>query len=359
MKAIKHLAIAALLMMGGAAQAQTQLTNYVPGITAEGAVYFLPKTELHFVVQIEKTTQAPGDFRNYAKRYLRRSDAIMETAVSHKVNAIRMYTTGTADTKKGYAVKFNNKSTATNMQLADDGVLLAINDEGEEQERPTLFKPAPKPKKVNPRDFLNQEILAAGSTAKMAELVAKEIYTIRESVNELTRGEADYMPKDGEQLRLMLARLDEQDKALTAMFCGTVEIDTVEIELTLCPEEELDRHVLFRLSQQLGLVDADDLSGEPFYVSVKDQHSLPPVQEDPKAKKKNYESGIYVNVPGKALVTVKRGNEQLLQQEINTTQFGHTELLGGELFHKKYVTHLILNPVTGAVDKFESVPAEK
>ena len=36
-------------------------------------------------------------------------------------------------------------------------------------------------KKINPRDFLTEEILMAGSTAKMAELVAKEIYNIRES----------------------------------------------------------------------------------------------------------------------------------------------------------------------------------
>ena len=41
-------------------------------------------------------------------------------------------------------------------------------------------------KKINPRDFLTEEILMAGSTAKMAELVAKEIYNIRESKNALS-----------------------------------------------------------------------------------------------------------------------------------------------------------------------------
>lgn len=47
---------------------------------------------------------------------------------------------------------------------------------------------------------MTEEILIAGSTAKMAELVAKEIYNIRESKNSLTRGQADYMPKDGAAL---------------------------------------------------------------------------------------------------------------------------------------------------------------
>ncbi len=360
---------AGMLATTTAMTAQTQLNDYVPGLNTEGAVYFLPKTEINIIVQVEKTTTTPGDFRHYSKRYLKVADVPLEKTVTHRVNAISMYTTGTADKSKAYSVKFHAKSSATNMELADDGVLLAINANKETVQTPARFQPAPKPKKVNPRQFLTQEILSTGSTAKMAELIAKEIYDIRESVKELTRGEADYMPKDGEQLRLMLAKLDEQDKALTGMFCGTTEKDTVEYLLTICPDKEIDRQVLFRLSQQMGMVDADDLSGAPFYISVKDLHTLPPVQVDSTAtkkkksfickKSKDYESGIFVNVAGKVLVTIAQGNNELLTQEINTAQFGHTELLGAELFNKKYITRLVLNPITGAVDKFESETVEK
>ncbi len=347
---------AALLAISANAAAQTQLTPYQPGTTAEGTVYFLPKTEVRVVIQLEKTTATPGDFYKYASRYLRLNDVIKENTVTYKLNTIRLYTAGTPDKSKAYAVKVNAKSTATNMELSDEGVLLAINDETRQQTEPALFLPAPKPKTTNPRNFLGQEILAAGSTAKMAELTAKEIYDIRESVNELTRGEADYMPKDGEQLRLMLAKLAEQDAALTGMFCGTTTKDTIEHCITICPDKEINGEILFRLSKHLGLVDADDLSGAPYYISIKDMKSLPEIVEDPKAakKKKKYESGIFVNVPGKVLVTISDSTQPLLSQEINTAQFGRTELLGAELFNRKYITHLTLNPITGAVDKFES-----
>ena len=70
---------------------------------------------------------------------------------------------------------------------------------------------------------MTEEILIAGSTAKMAELVAKEIYNIRESKNSLTRGQADYMPKDGAALKLMLDNLDEQEQAMMQMFAGTTD----------------------------------------------------------------------------------------------------------------------------------------
>lgn len=56
----------------------------------------------------------------------------------------------------------------------------------------------------------------------MAELVAKEIYNIRESKNALVRGQADNMPKDGAQLKLMLDHLDEQEQAMTEMFSGVL-----------------------------------------------------------------------------------------------------------------------------------------
>ena len=41
----------------------------------------------------------------------------------------------------------------------------------------------------------------SNSSAKMAELVAKEIYSIRESKNALLRGEADNIPCRKRQIR--------------------------------------------------------------------------------------------------------------------------------------------------------------
>ena len=57
---------------------------------------------------------------------------------------------------------------------------------------------------MNPRRYLTEEILAAGSTAKMAELTAREIYDLRENRSLLIKGQADFMPQDGQQLKLML-----------------------------------------------------------------------------------------------------------------------------------------------------------
>lgn len=340
--------------------AQTQLSKYHPGATAEGAVYYLPKTAVRISIMVEKTTFQPGDFCRYAQKYLRLNDAGQEPYTAHRVLSIRQEPVAVADTSKAFALKFNPKTVAVNVRLNDDGILQGINigegssasDMTHNQSTHTTQHPAP----LNPRQYMTEEILAAGSTAKMAELTAREIYDLRENRTLLIKGQADFMPKDGEQLRLMLQQLDEQDRALTSLFAGVITRDTTEQTIVIVPDEPCDRQLLFRLSQTLGMVDADDLSGEPFYVTVDDLHAVAPVDETAaaQAKKKQYEAGVYVNVPGRMRVTLFQGIDQLQAIEHPAPQFGNVELLSGELFNKRYTTRLWLHPLTGAVERLEA-----
>ena len=337
--------------------AQTALSSYQPGQGNDGIVYFLPKTAVRFNILIEKTTYTPGDYCKYAQRYLRMNDVALTPSTTHRILSIKKQTIGVADTTKAYQVKFNPKTVAPNMSLSPDGRLLAINAQAPAETEPALFTPAPKPLPVNPRQYMSEEILSAGSTSKMAELTAHEIYDLRENRNLLIKGQADFMPNDGSQMRLMLSQLETQEKVLLQLFEGTTVRDTVEEVITICPDGPVERQIGFRLSQKLGMVDADDLSGEPYYIKVEDISALPPaaIVDSKAAKKKPMpESGIYVNVPGKMRVTILRGDDIIDTYECPAGQFGTTELLSGELFNKRYTTHLWLNPATGAVDRLDA-----
>lgn len=352
---MRKFVIASMLALTCGISAQTMISKYQPGVTSDGAVYFLPKTALRIVVQVEKTTYTPGDFCKYAERYLRLKDIGQEPVVNYKVNTISLTSMGVADTSKCYSVKINAKSAASNIILADDGTLLAINTDAKQQTVPAAFVPASKAKAVNPRQYMNEEILTAGSTAKMAELTAQEIYDIRDSKNQLTRGQAEFMPKDGEQMKIMLNQLETEETALMQMFTGITVKDTTEHVFIVCPDKEINKQILFRLSRHLGVVDHDDLSGTPYYISVTDLHSLPaPAPTAGNGKKKGPADGIYVNVPGKIKTTIHKGNNVMGSFELYAAQFGYTELLGGELFNKRSTTRLTLNPTTGSVAKLEA-----
>jgi len=355
-------ALAASLLTAAAAVGQTSVSPYRPGLTGEGAVYFLPKTALRISVLVEKTTYTPGDLASYAQRYLRLTNVGLEPTVSHRVISVGQMAVGVADETKCYAVKYNPATVAANVVLSDDGCLLAVNAEADRPELPAPFRPAEREEAPNPRLFMGEEILAAGSTAKMAELTAQEIYDIRENRSMLVKGQADFMPKDGEQLRLMLNQLEKQDKALTSMFQGVTMRDTTEHIITFIPDGPVNRHLLFRLSKELGMVDADDLSGAPFYISIDDLTSLPPTDEEAvakaKAKKKTTEQGIYYVVPGRMRATIFQGVQPIQSAEHPAAQFGNVQLLGGNLFNRHFTTHLWLSPVSGALEKLLPLPEE-
>jgi hypothetical protein len=334
--------------------AQTATSTYTPGATTEGIVYFLPKTAIRVAVQIEKTTYTPGDFAQYAERFLRLKDVSSEPSTVHRIISLSQTAVGERDTTKAFVIKFNNKTSAVNVSRTDDGLLLAVNAQPLEQNVPTPFKAHAKRQPLDPRQFMSEEILAAGSKAKMAQLTAQEIYDIRDSRSQLIKGQADFMPKDAEQMKMMLSQLEQQDQALTSLFTGTVVRDTVEEIFMVHPSAELAKVPLFRFSRHFGVVDIDDMSGAPYFITVQNLTELPATDEKKAAKRKKEEDGLYYNVPGKMRTTVFRGNEPLNTEDLPSAQFGNVELLSGELFNKHYGTRLWMNAITGGIDRLEA-----
>lgn len=324
----------------------------------EGCTYFLPKTIIQFHILVEKTVFKPGELAAYSGKYLKMPDVPTEPATSYRLISTEMKSVGIPDTAQQHVAVMDKKHSLLSLSRDDNGILLAVNAEGTKAEPAHPFVAAPKTAPLNPHDYMNADILAAGSLPKMAELIASEIYEIRDSRNQLTRGEADNMPKDGEQLRIMMANLDKQERALMQMFTGTTERDTTETTLTFIPTKEVNKQVLFRFSKRFGLVDNDDLAGRPFYISVQDLHYVPTLNLPDDGKKSKDKSGICVNLPGKIRLSLYDGLQLCAKTECYATQFGRTEELSGELFGKKMTTRIVLDPVTGNARKLEVVPIQ-
>ena len=353
---MRNLVIALFLLVGSFNVAFAQRGKAV----AEGTEYYLPRTELRFTVKIEKTSYTPGDFAIYAEKYLKMKDVEMTPSVSYRILGLNVNSVGERDTSKFYVLPTDSKHNIETVDLSESGVLLAINANPKQIEEPAPFKPAPKPAPLNPRDYMNEDILSAGSSAKMAELCALEIYDIRDSKSLLSKGQADFMPKDGEQLRIMLKNLDIQEDALTQLFAGVTVKDTMEAVVKFVPVKPVSKMLLFRFSKWMGITDADDLGGNPYYISVEDKGVTPSIQEDLLSKKKAKDNGgLYVNLPGKIQITLHDGDRQWAAYELYAAQFGNTVALDEDLFGKKLFTSVVLNPVTGNLESIEIDNAKK
>lgn len=328
--------------------AAQDISPYLPG-EDEGIVYFLPKTMLEVNVIATRVTYHPGELCQYANQYLRMNNVSPEPETYWEIKQIEVRSAGVPDSTKAYLVKLKDKSSMSNVELTEEGLIEAINTSAPEK-MPMEYVLEKPQKYENPRRYMTEDILLAGSSAKMADLTAKEIYNIRESKNLILRGQADAMPKDGASLQLVIDNLDTQEKALTQLFTGTTDREDKVFTAHIVPQDGLTDKVALRFSRSLGVLPAEDLAGEPIYINLKSTVPLPTVIEDNK-KKKKLEGAIY-NIPGKGKVTVSYQGKTCFEAELPITQFGTTEVLVNDLF-KKVNTRVIFNPETGSILKID------
>ncbi|KAA6343740.1 hypothetical protein EZS27_008585 [termite gut metagenome] len=330
---------------------QTEVTTGISHGKDFGVVYMLPKTEIELEAKAIKVVYTPGKFSKYADRYLHQTDISYEAEVYWLLTGVSVRTIGLPDKEQTYFVKMKDKSVAPLIELTADGIIKSINVPYErKQKENTITTIIPKKKKADPHSFFTEEISMTNSSAKMAELIAKEIYNIRESKNTLLRGQAEYIPQDGAQLKLMIDNLNEQEEALLTMFWGTEEREEKSYIFRITPNKEKENEVVFRFSKKLGIVTADNLAGEPIYLNLKDLKSIIIPQQ---TKKKNEVDGIAYNVPGRAVMTLTKGTEILYKNEFPITQFGIVEYLASALFNSKSTIKVIFNEITGGLTKVD------
>lgn len=365
--------------------AQTIVKNYEPGVSKDGIVYFLPKTAVDITLTAAKISYMPGELCSYADRYMRLTDVSDKEDVHYELLSANIAYHAVADESKCYHIAFNNNSIAPQVALSDEGTLLSICAgelfamSSEEVNTPTTEA---RWEVKDARDYMTEEMLMATSKAKLAELVAREIYEIRESKNSLMRGESDYMPSDGEGLKLMIDNLQKQEDALLKLFTGATTREITSKTFSYLPEGNTTKHVAARFSRKLGILDADDMAGAPIYLDVKNLNPnadpttglTPTVQKKQQALtvrkikknpikelndstntrgKVNYYDGIVYNLPAKANVRVYTPNNVFVDETASIPQFGTTETLSAKLFGKKATTKVQLNPITGALLRIE------
>lgn len=324
--------------------AQTEVNAFNPGY-GEGVTYSLPQTVINITVEAKCITHTPGEFSRFADRFLRINDAVSKEEKYWELTGVKVALSGTPDPEKMFTVKLNN-SSASNVVLNKDGVIESINCEVEKTEE--QITPKRNTQRTDAKQYMTEEILQATSTAKMAELTAKEIYAIRESKMAITRGTADNMPKDGLSMQLVLDELNTQEQALTQLFTGYTDTIayTCDIKFTPTAESSTEKSVLFRFSRKLGILEKDNLAGKPVYYDFNGKSTALPVTEGKKAIKKE---GICYNLPGRALVKIYTPSENYFEEEVPIAQLGSVEVLSKSLFNKNANTRVVFDTATGGI----------
>lgn len=318
-----------------------------------GIVYSLPQTAVEVEVTVRHDIYVAGPYYKYAKKSIGSSDVVSENSQKWSIAGIKVRPYGVVDSGTQYLMQVKPGSTAF-IAVDNDGMLRAINKESGLPEMPQAHSTMTESKADVPTgkeyiNYVNEDFVASQSSAKKAQLLAEILMEVRDSKLSLTRGTADQMPTDGKQMELMLASLDRQETALTRAFTGSVTTEYSTRTFSVVPEGD-EKSILFRLSEFAGIVDPDDLSGDPVYIEFKTVNDAKlPVDAKGEPKKLPKDAIIYA-IPGSADVSVSHLGKTLYEKELQFAQYGMTFGLNPSLFtDKKSPSYAVFDPVTGAL----------
>ena len=351
---MKHLIIACLTIASTLTVfAKTVVTpfdaskDYLNGIT-----YSLPKTKIDIVITARHTIEKPGPFYQYAERYLATKEIITINNETWQIDNIEIKSNAIADPNRTFQVAIDNKGIANNITYAHDNIIAGVNvlsdwlDKSDESDKSDNSQFSTLNSQFN-YSVLNEDALVATSIPKMAEMVARQIYHIRESRTALLSADLDQMP-DGKALKTMLAQLDKEEAELVAFFVGKSTSYTVTKTYSITPDDDLKDYVIARISVSEGLTSAGNVIGEPIYLNVEGTYINTPLT-DP--KKEKAPKGFYYNVPGKAKITIE-SPDFTTQTTLPIAQFGYTTYLNAQLTNNK-TARITFNPELGTIIKIE------
>lgn len=317
-----------------------------------GIIYSLPVTHLNIEVEAVKTVKKAGPYYKYAKKYLGVNKVISHDSQTWEIKNVRITPYGVPNKDNEYLMKFKSGSVPY-LLLDAEGLPLAINTEVDEsvvKRKRNQFDDQEGYNQAEIASTYSEEMVASESTMKSAEATSLRIFELRDSKNDLASGNADQMPPDGQSLKLMLDELTKQEAILTSLFLGTTTTETKVFRFDYVPTEDVQKEIIFRVSDFNGIVDKNDLSGDPVYLDLEitSRGELP---VDDKGKEKEIPKGaVMYNIPGKADVTLTYNGKRMAQETVQVAQFGVDFGLEPKMFtDKKAPAYVIFNPETGAI----------
>lgn len=328
-----------------------------------GIIYSLPVTHLNIEVEAVKTVKKAGPYYKYAKKYLGVSKVVSHDSQTWEIKNVKITPYGVPNKDNEYLMKFKSGSVPY-LLLDAEGLPLAINTEVDESVVKRKHNQYDDKEGFNQAEIASaysEEMVASESTMKSAEATSLRIFELRDSKNDLASGNADQMPPDGQSLKLMLDELTKQEAILTSLFVGTTTTETKVFRFDYVPTEDVQKEIIFRVSDFNGIVDKNDLSGAPVYLDLEiTEHGELPV--DDKGKEKEIPKGaVMYNIPGKAKVTLTFNGKRIAQETVQVAQFGVDFGLEPKMFtDKKAPAYVIFNPETGAIKELgTTVPNEE
>jgi hypothetical protein len=329
----------------------------------EGITYSLPRTGLRVYVRATKETFVPGPYAAYAEQLLGIKDVKSRSSSKWKISEVRIESFSEPDPEQIFKAMGDASSM---LNLTSDGRILGINlpNVTEQQSILKTQKVVELPDPVDnfsfynftdtpfyiPGDSTNNFRPKRVSAEQKAAEAAQRILEARLYRYDMASAMLEDLPPDGEGYTVSIEELKNIEKNYLSLFVGrTVEKKDI-FSFNFIPTSALGKgSVIFRVSDESGIVSADDLSGKPVMVEFEVEKSLMKKYTE-LAKSDNPdagESGVFYRMPGIATVKIISDLTTIASTRLPIAQFGVVAPLPENVVYGGFMVKY--HPETGAI----------
>ena len=330
----------------------------------EGITYSLPRTGIRIYVKATKETFDPGPYAAYAQQLLGIENTRTRSSVQWQVEDVQFETFSEPDpehvykalgegafavslTPEGLLAGINVPSGSTQNQQVKTNLFLS-ETEKEDDFSFARFNHAPL---YTPGDSANNFRPVKVSVENKASEAAARILECRLTRFHIAAGLMDVFHPDGVAYEVSLDELQRIENNYLSLFTGrtTYKTEMFSFDVVPSPASAGRGEVVFRFSEENGVVPASDLSGKPVTIKtnpvegLKEKYTSLAASENPMAG----ESGVYYRMPGMANVEVIYELNTIASARVLLPQFGEVAPVPEELLFGDY--SIEIHPQTGAI----------
>ena len=338
-------------------------TLEVTPVYVEGIVYTLPRTVIRVNISAIKETFVPGPYAEYADQMLGIKDVRKTAERNWIIEDIKIETYAEADPEQVHKAMGD---TMFWVSLTEDGCIAGINtsavDENQgkirtnrvgqknafvEGSKFSYFTDTPF---YIPGDSTNNfRPIRVSTETKMAEAV-KRILDSRRFQYDIASGMMDEFHPDGDAYKASLKELKQVEEDYTSLFVGKSEYQKGTFSFDYVPGKTPGKaEVLFRISNENGIVPSTDLSGKPVMIEFEiDKNLAQKYADGAKSENPNAgESGVYYRMPGQAIIKIINDLNVIATARATIAQFGEIAPIPEDLLYNDFTIEF--HPDTGAI----------
>ncbi|MCY1719760.1 DUF4831 family protein [Prolixibacteraceae bacterium Z1-6] len=363
---MKYLAILVCLMFVIPTYGQRKKKDDEAVVTpayVEGIAYALPRTGIKVHVKAIREVFVPGPYAAYAEQLLGITNAKNRATTSWSISEVKIETFSEPDPEQVYKAMGDG---AFMLNLAPNGCLAGINSDAIVTDLPAMQsnKTFQKPDiddgfsfdyftdtpTYYPGDSTNNFRPSRVSVEQKAAEAAKRILNCRMNQYDLAALRIDGEYPDGKAYEVSLEELKRTEKNYITLFVGRTTYKKESYSFDYVPESKPGKgQVIFRISDEKGLVSASDLSGKPVMIEFEQDQNLVKKyageveSQNPAAGKK----GVYYRMPGVATVRIINDMNVIATARTTIAQFGSVAPVPEELLQGDCAVEF--HPETGAI----------